>query len=337
MTIPIKPLRIWVARVLTVMGIIVMGIPALACAATRLTPDDFAFGMPLQLQGEAAIYTLTVPKEVYQHALRTDLGDMRVFNSDGEWVTYAVSTPVARQSRAPLVTVPIFPLHGDPSRALDRIKVTIAAEQGSVHLQTSRNTAPAHIQAYVIDTRKLGQPLTALELHWPADAAEYSGHVEVESSNDLGHWSLVASNLPLVNLHFGDQQLLQNRLQFSALKANYLRLRWQDRPAPFAITAMLAETAPTHTEPPRVQAEIAGHRVAEQADTYEFALDFHAPVDRVNLLLPQSNTLADLTLLSRSQRSFPWREIAALRVYDLQNNGTEIGRASCRERVYVLV
>lgn len=312
MTFFIKPLRLFVA----------LCIPTLACAAAELTPDDFAFGMPLQLQGDAAIYTLTVPKEVYQHSVRADLGDMRVFNSDDEWVTYSLSTPMAKATRSSLVSVPIFPLHGDPTRALDRVKITIASEQGAVNLQTAaRGAAPAQIQAYVIDARKLAQALTALELRWADDAPEFSGQVDIESSDDLGTWSAVAGNQPIVNLKFGDQYLLQNRLEFPAVRAKYLRLHWRDRPAPFAIQEILAEMAPMHSEPPRVHAEVTGQPVTDQPDTYVFTLDLHAPVDRVNVTLPQTNAIADITLSSRAQATLPWREVVSLRVYGLQNNG----------------
>jgi hypothetical protein len=301
---------------------------ALACAAAELTPNDFAYGMPLQLQGDAAIYTLSVPKEVYQHTVRADLGDMRIFNGDGEWVTYSLSTPVSKSNDAPLIAIPIFPLHGDGERALDRVKITIASEQGDVHLQTSGKATTALVQAYVLDVRKLNQPLRALELRWADDAAEFSGSVSVESSNDLGVWSSVANNLPIVNLKFGDQQLQQNRVEFTAIKAKYLRLRWNDRPAPFVLSEVLAEAAPTVTEAARMHADAGGRAVADAAATYEFALDFHAPIDRINIKLSQLNTLATVSLSSRAQATQPWRDVTTLRVYDLQNNGTSLRNAA---------
>jgi hypothetical protein len=301
---------------------------AFSVAASAAMPNDFAYGMPLQLQSEAAIYNLTVPNEVYQHTLRTDLGDLRIFNGDDEAVTYSISTPAAKTSNAAAVPVPLFPLHGDPGRALDRVKITIASEQGAVNLQTSREPAPAQIQAYVLDMRKQDLPVTALELHWPENAAEFSGHMTVERSDDLGEWSPVASNLPVVNLKFNDQQLLQNLLEFPPTQAKYLRLRWNEQPAPFVINEALAEVAASRTEPARIQAGITGRAATGQNDVIEFALDFHAPIDRINLELPQPNTVATLTLSSRSQPSLPWHDITTMRVYTLQNNGTTLRNAA---------
>lgn len=297
-------------------------------AATH-TPSDFAFGMPLQLEGEAAIYSLPVPKEIYRHTVRTDLGDMRVFNSNDEWVTYSVSTPVARTNQAPMVAVPMFPLQGDAARALDRIRISIAAEHGAVNVQTTaRDATPAQIQAYVIDARQFDRSMTALELRWPDDAPEFSGRISVERSDDLNTWLPVIGNLPIVNLNFGGQHLLQNRLGFPAIKARYLRLHWQDRPAPFAISEILAEPAATRTGPPREQAEFVAQPVTDQPDTYTFTLDLHAPIDRVNLKLPQPNTVADITLSSRERPDLPWHDVATLRAYELQNNGAELRNAA---------
>jgi hypothetical protein len=197
-----------------------------------------------------------------------------------------------------------------------------------VNLQTSRDTQPTQIQGYIIDVRKLDQPLTALELHWSENAAEFSGHIDIERSDDLGSWSTVIRNLPVVNLKFGDQQLLQNRLEFAAIKSRYLRLSWADHSASPVISEVLAEAAPMHAEVARLQAEVTGVAAADQAGTYDFTLDFHAPIDRVNLKLRQANTLADVSLSSRAQPTLPWRDVAALRVYDLQNNGTALRNAA---------
>jgi Protein of unknown function (DUF3999) len=300
-----------------------------ATSAAALAPADFAYGMPLTLEHDAALYSLPVPQEVYRHTVRADLGDMRVFNSGGEWVTYSVSTPIARTTRAQLVAMPIFPLHGNPARALDRIRITIASDHGALNLQADKQAVtPAQTQAYVIDVRKLDRAITALELHWPDDAAEFSGRVALDSSDNLGAWSSVANDLPIVNLNFGNQHLVQNRLEFPALQAKYLRLRWLDRPAPFAINKIRAEPAPVRTGPPRQLAEISGQPVADQLDTYTFSLDLHAPVDRVNVKLPQANAVATITLSSRARPDAAWHEVTTLQAYDLHNNGEVLRNAA---------
>ena len=61
-------------------------------------PDDFAFGLRVDMPGWAAIYKLALPEEIYRGALRFDLGDLRVFNAAGEEVAHALRQPAATVS-----------------------------------------------------------------------------------------------------------------------------------------------------------------------------------------------------------------------------------------------
>ena len=42
-----------------------------------LSSHDFAYGIPLEVDGDGAIYSLPLPEEVYRFSTRRDLGDMR--------------------------------------------------------------------------------------------------------------------------------------------------------------------------------------------------------------------------------------------------------------------
>ena len=59
--------------------------------ATALSPQDFASGMTVVVSREAPVYRVTVPLAVYQGTVREDLGDLRVFNAQGEAVPYSLS------------------------------------------------------------------------------------------------------------------------------------------------------------------------------------------------------------------------------------------------------
>ena len=62
---------------------------AYAAAAAAQSPHDFAFGIPLATEGDDAFYRVELPAAVYTGAVRSDLGDMRVFNGDGAVVPFA--------------------------------------------------------------------------------------------------------------------------------------------------------------------------------------------------------------------------------------------------------
>ena len=82
---------------------------AASLAAER--PQDFAYGAPIQIDGHEAWYEVELPASVYRGVMRRDLGDVRVFNAEGELVPFAAEPPRSRKSQLPApVTVRFFPI-----------------------------------------------------------------------------------------------------------------------------------------------------------------------------------------------------------------------------------
>ena len=53
-------------------------------------PQDFAYGVAVQIDSREALYELDIPACVYRGVMRRDLGDVRVFNAQGELVPFAI-------------------------------------------------------------------------------------------------------------------------------------------------------------------------------------------------------------------------------------------------------
>ena len=53
-------------------------------------PTDFAFGLPVETEGEAALWRISLPETVYRHVTRADLGDLRVFDRAGHTMPYTL-------------------------------------------------------------------------------------------------------------------------------------------------------------------------------------------------------------------------------------------------------
>jgi len=60
-------------------------------------------------------------------------------------------------------------------------------------------------------------------------AAEFQSGVSVQASDDLQHWSPVAQ-ATLFRLSNQGSTLVQDRIEFTGLRAKYLRLTWQGKP-----------------------------------------------------------------------------------------------------------
>jgi hypothetical protein len=73
-----------------------------ANGAAALTPQDFAYGMPIMATEVAAAYSVQLPVDVYKSSVH-GLGDVRVFNAQGEALPYVIQQGPPRINWSTLV------------------------------------------------------------------------------------------------------------------------------------------------------------------------------------------------------------------------------------------
>ncbi len=320
--------------------------PAEAAAAADLKPEDFAYGMNMLRSSDAAAYRVPLPLAVYQTVVHADLGDVRVFNERDEMVPYRIERPRSQSTvRAAPVALPVFPLRSDSREALDAIRLTIESRGTRVDVQTpatSHGAAETHVGAksaasgpaarYIIDGRALQLPIAGLQLTWPDDAPDFAGRLRVEASEDLGSWRTVVTGAPVANLRAGEARILERRVELAGVTAKFWRLSWADAPAPFAITSVVAEAARDHVDLARATLTVAGTTVPGKRGEFEFDLGAQAPVDRVNLELPEQNSIVEVEFLSRARPDAPWQPAVRGGFYRLKSTRpTAMGRSTSIE------
>jgi hypothetical protein len=280
-----------------------------AVQAQALLPHDFAYGQTAVPTRDAAAYRLSLPLAVYQNTVQEDLADLRVFNADGIVVPYSLTRPAVQSAshQAP-VSLPLFPLHEGARVVIDGVRVTINSPGAAVNLQTQNGTTGlALISQYILDGRVLDTSISALQLAWPETAAEYSGRLKVEASDDLGSWRTVAQGAPIANLRANGQAIIENRVEFAPAKARFWRLSWLGIAPTFELSSVLAEPADSPIEPVWATLDVVGLRDPAKPDEYVFDLGAHPPVSRINVLLPDTNSVLDVALSSRQAKQSPWR------------------------------
>ena len=279
--------------------------------AAELHPEDFAYGMPLESRGAGTAYRFTVPVEVFMKVAHEDLRDLRVFNARGEVVPYELlQAPAKPTSRPPGPSLPLFPLHGEARASLNGVRVTIHSEGTSVDLHTAGAAPdPQVITSYVIDARGISEPLSGLQVHWADGAPEFSGSVRIESSDDLGSWRVVKGEAPVIHLLTGGSELIQSRLEFPSTKAKFWRLTWVGKTAPFELASVTAEPALSQPIPSQSTVTASGSRLTGKENALSFDLGAQLPVTQVNLLLPESNSVVKMELLSRARPADSWRPV----------------------------
>jgi len=293
--------------------------------AQTISPRDFAYGQSAIPARDAAAYRFALPLTVYQDTFREDLGDLRVFNAEGVVVPFSLSRPAAQTlvHTAP-VAVSLFPLHEGARILIDGVHLTINSAGSAVNLQTQNgSTANAAVRQYLLDARALDATFSALQLGWPDGASEYTGRLSVEVSDDLAAWRSVVAAAPIANLRANGQTLVENRVEFSPAKAKFWRLSWLGTAPNFELASVLAEPAAGLVEPDRASLEVIGVADPKNPREYTFDLSAHPPVSRVNVVLPDLNSVVDVELTSRSTANAPGRVIVRSVFYRLKTSDAE--------------
>jgi hypothetical protein len=291
-------------------------------------PTDFAYRMQVNEMSGSAAYRVTLPLALYQKIVHPELSDVRVFNGKGEQVPFAIERPASSTVTNAATALSLFPLQDDSSATLDAVRVTIESGRGSVNVQAGGQTGrsgrvnPAS-RTYLVDGRSFELAAAALRLEWPQDAGDFAGRVRVEASDNLGDWRAVAGAAPVANLHSGAGRLVEQRVEFSPTKARYWRLSWVGSAAPFVLTAVLAEPATQNVEARHVSRAVSAVPTRTPGE-FEYDLGGRLPVDRVNLELPDTNTVVEVELLSRAYTSDPWHSVRRCGFYRLTSDGEEL-------------
>jgi hypothetical protein len=291
-----------------------------------VSPQDFAYGMRIESYEGAAAYQADLPLEVYRGAVRSDLGDLRVFNAAGSVVPYELRRPLAATgSPGPSRRLSVFPLRGDPIKALDAMRVTIESGGESVNLQTSVSKGPpATVSVYIVDARSMTSPTSALQLEWPDDAPDFAGRLNIDASEDLAAWRYVSHAVPIANLRSGKDRLIERRAEFVSTKPKFWRLTWSGGDAPFVLTGVIAEPARNFIEPNRVVTMKEGMPVPDRPNEFAYDLGARLPVDRINVELPERNSVASITVLSRTHPQEIWRSVRRHGFYRLDSPDGEL-------------
>ncbi len=329
-------------------------VPAAAASAhgAELSPQDFAYGMTIVTPGAAAAYRVAIPPEVYLKSVRPQLGDLQVFNDHGEAVPYAIEQPPAPVDAHPAATaLTMFALRDDTPDALNAMRVTIASQGSAVSVQTTAASLATDAQLaagadsahgadpargapqaggatiYVLDAQGLDVPLAAIQLHWPADAPDYAGRMRVAAGDTLGVWHTVVDAAPIANLHADGAQLIEDRIAVPATRARFWRLSWVGKPPPFALTSATAEPAIDRDTSERSHLIVPGTPVKDRPGEFEFDLGARPPVDRLNIELPEPNSIINVEFLSRGDVHDPWHHVANGGIYRLQGADGELHNA----------
>ena len=276
--------------------------------------DDFAYGIELITDGTAPIYRLPIPEQVYRKIYRNDLGDIRIFNGNGQRIPYVIRAQETRETtRSYWVNLPVFPLKGDTRRQVNTENLEIRVNDDGRIVDIHYKDDPTHgkgqdISSYIIDLTGVKQSIDQLVFDISDDAGSYLKSVYIEKSDDLNTWSTMISNASLSRLQYGNHTLEKNSINVPNQHARYLRFTWRDNSENLkveSVRAMLTATS-REVEQERQWSTVTGVQSEKDKNKYEFNVGGIFPVDEINILLPDKNTLIEATVSSRNDPKSTW-------------------------------
>jgi hypothetical protein len=286
---------------------------AVSVCAEEPVLEDFAYGIELITDNSAPIYRLPIPQQVYQKIYRRDLGDIRIFNSNGQRIPYAIRVQKSRETtRSYWVNLPVFPLKGNPERLsrMDNIEIRVN-DNGKIvdiHYQDESGQDDPIIPSYIIDLSGVKQNIDELVFDISNEAGSYLKSVFIEKSEDLNTWSMLVSNASLSRLQYGSHTLEKNNINIPGQRTNYLRFTWRDNSENLQVKSVraLLTTTGSKFDQERQWSAVTGIQSEDDRNKYEFDLGGIYPVDKVNVLLPDKNILIEASLRSRNDPNSTW-------------------------------
>lgn len=289
-------------------------------------PADFAFGLNLGLASGAVIYSLDVPDQVYLGSMRMDLGDLRLFNAQEEVLPHVLRRPQPPPDEPPSHrTLPFFPLSaakGDGT-SLPELALRVQTTPGGAIVEVGKDATPTsaetRILGYLLDLGTLhDQRPERLILRWEGAPKEgFIAPIHMEASEDLSHWRFLGDG-SLAQLSYGEQQLLRRELRPSSW-GRYLRLSWPSVLHPARLVEVEVWMRPeAGGEPERHWRRLVAHPIPGSRGGFEFDSGGVMPVDRLQVLLPQANSLVVAELESSASPEGPWIPRGRFNLYDLR-------------------
>lgn len=305
-------------------------------AAAGLSPEDFAEGYYLDLQGRGAIYTVELPQDVYKVVTRADLGDVRIFNGAGEVVPHIIKQHRQnREAKASREPVAFFPLFSNGVDAIADISMWVRKNSDGTILEVNSRNQQAEekslLKGYLLDLSKIVSPLHSLEFSWLETAGGSLVNIRIESSSDLVHWQTVVATATLANLRFNDQQVLQNVVELPAVHQKYLRINWLQGNTPLELTGVMAQsmavddTRELHWLPLSATAVVGRDKRPE----IFFSTDYQLPVSAVRMAFPDENSIAALEIYSRLDNQHEWRRKCKKNFFQLMVDDVTLKSDTC--------
>lgn len=280
-----------------------------SAGAADLTLGDFAYGIEMPVSEGTAVAALSLPEAVYGSACRPDLGDIRVFNADNEPVPHMIRYARTRKAQGPWRPLKFFPLPEEAKPEAGGYRVFVRTGPNGAEVRADSQPAQAPLETartFLVDLGCGGRSPDQLRLKWQPEETGLLAILAVDASDDLVRWTTIVQRSAISDIRYGGRRLLSNTIFLERSSRRYLRLRRLDSGPAIVLDRIDGRDRPEDRAPVRVFAKIDGTPVPEAPGVFEYRTGGGFPVDRVNLIFDQANSMADAVVESRTDPSETW-------------------------------
>jgi hypothetical protein len=320
-----------------VLALLILLISAGLLMAGDIAPKDFAMGYNLEVNKEGAIYSVEIPEEVYRTVQSSDLRDVRIFNGAGEVVPHGIrNVETDPGTLRDTWVVPFFPLFQE-IRSSDQSEFSLQVSRDRagtiVNIQSDpvKDKDNQKVSGYLLDLSSLKQTMSELEFQWEKDTDSSVFTVNIDQSSDLIHWTSLVKKATLVNLQFGGRQVERKTVQLPRQPQQYLKLSWQESNGPLNLIKISGFSKVIEGRRKHRWLSLDNGMISKQDDQLliDFETNYRLPVSRVQIQFPEKNSIAGLSVQSRSDMDKEWRTRCEQVFHDLSLEGTALQNEPC--------
>ncbi|MFV0547384.1 MAG: DUF3999 domain-containing protein [Limnobaculum xujianqingii] len=314
-------------------GLCISVLPLAQADETELTPKDFYKGAELEVSAPSPFYRLTLPEDVYLETVYPDLRDVRVFNSSGQTVTFALSPVDSDTTEQQNIPLRIFPMQmsvnkPDENRREDKETFTFKSAGGvevKLYQDGERKPQATYLLELNQDKDKSDDVgLNQIMLDWAQSNANWQAKVTLYSSRDLKDWRKQADNAPLMDLTSGTDRLLLNNIDlddnYNSRRAQYwlLVVNSDENVAIPAISKAQGVVITRRTAVETIELAFKSETVSKTEAIYQ--LQRPQPLSSLSIVPEQSNTVLPVNIEYRSTEQDKWRPLSTAVVYQIHGD-----------------
>ena len=182
----------------------------IAYAQTEAT-NNYAYGATIEYVDEQSMFNrVNLNEMVYSQTVSPTLDDVRVFNSKGQPVPFALTTTKNEYYNRQQTKLAVFPLESKTTNSSKNNNYQVIIDGNNINLNIKQNNQNNHIQSYLLDIPNKAD-ISYNDLNFKLNFAEQNNWqvtATLSYSHDLKSWQTAVRNVSLMNLVNNNNQAL---------------------------------------------------------------------------------------------------------------------------------